>query len=43
VVQLAQHPGLPRRIQVVSGILRDDAEELVATAGDLAAAGRPLA
>jgi tRNA(adenine34) deaminase len=42
VVQLAQHPGLPRRIQVVSGILRDDAEELVATAGDLAAAGRPL-
>jgi len=43
VVQLAQHPGLPRRIQVVSGILRDDAEELLASARDLAAAGRPLA
>jgi tRNA(adenine34) deaminase len=28
VVQLAQHPGLARRLQVVSGILREEAEEL---------------
>ena len=28
VIQLAQHPALPRRLQVVSGIRRDEAEEL---------------
>lgn len=28
VLQLAQHPGLGRRLQVVSGIRRDEAEEL---------------
>jgi tRNA(Arg) A34 adenosine deaminase TadA len=28
VVQLAQHPGLERRLQVVSGIRREEAEEL---------------
>lgn len=28
VVQLAQHPALPRRIKVVSGIRRDEAEAL---------------
>jgi tRNA(adenine34) deaminase len=28
VVQLAQHPALARRLQVVSGIRRDEAEEL---------------
>jgi tRNA(adenine34) deaminase len=27
-VQLAQHPGLGRRLQVVSGIRREEAEEL---------------
>ena len=31
VIQLAQHPSLPRRIKVVSGIRRDEAEELFAT------------
>lgn len=30
VVQLAQHPGLPRRIKIVSGIRRDEAERLFA-------------
>ena len=30
VIQLAQHPDLPRRIRVVSGIRRDEAEELLA-------------
>ncbi len=30
VVQLAQHPDLPRRIKVVSGICRDEAEALLA-------------
>ena len=30
VLQLAQHPGLPRRIKVVSGIRRDEAEALLA-------------
>ena len=30
VVQLAQHPALPRRIKVVSGIRRDEAEALFA-------------
>ncbi len=28
VIQLAQHPGLPRRMEVVSGIRRTEAEEL---------------
>ena len=32
VLQLAQHPALPRRIKVVSGIRRDEAEALLATA-----------
>ena len=31
VVQLAQHPALPRRIKVVSGIRRDEAEALFVT------------
>ena len=30
VIQLAQHAGLPRRIRVVSGIRRDEAEALFA-------------
>ena len=30
IVQLAQHPALPRRLQVVSGIRRAEAEELTA-------------
>ena len=30
VVQLAQHPGFGRRLKVVSGIRRDEAEELLA-------------
>ena len=30
VVQLAQHPSLPRRLKVVSGIRRDEAEALFA-------------
>jgi len=30
VIQLAQHAGLPRRIKVVSGIRRDEAEALFA-------------
>ena len=30
VIQLAQHPGLPRRIRVVSGIRRDEVEALFA-------------
>jgi tRNA(adenine34) deaminase len=33
VVQLAQHPGLTRRINVVSGIRRDEAEALFAPTG----------
>ena len=37
VIQLAQHPALPRRIKVVSGIRRDEAEALFAP---LAAAER---
>ena len=32
VVQLAQHPSLGRRLKVVSGIRRDEAEELFAAA-----------
>jgi len=30
IVQLAQHPDLPRRIKIVSGIRRDEAERLFA-------------
>jgi tRNA(adenine34) deaminase len=30
VIQLAQHPDLPRRMRIVSGIRRDEAEELFA-------------
>jgi tRNA(adenine34) deaminase len=30
VIQLAQHPDLPRRIRIISGIRRDEAEELLA-------------
>ena len=30
VLQLAQHAGLPRRLKVVSGIRRDEVEELLA-------------
>jgi tRNA(adenine34) deaminase len=30
VIQLAQHASLPRRIRVISGIRRDEAEELLA-------------
>lgn len=32
VVQLAQHPALPRRMRIVSGIRRDEGEELFAAA-----------
>ena len=32
VLQLAQHPGLPRRVKVVSGIRRDEADALMAAA-----------
>ena len=32
IVQLAQHPDLPRRIKLVSGIRRDEAERLFAPA-----------
>jgi tRNA(adenine34) deaminase len=32
VIQLAQHGALPRRVRVVSGIRRDEAEELFAVA-----------
>jgi tRNA(adenine34) deaminase len=32
IVQLAQHPDLPRRLKVVSGIRRDEAEALLAAA-----------
>jgi tRNA(adenine34) deaminase len=39
VVQLAQHPGLPRRLKVVSGIRRDEVEDLFAAVGDPARAG----
>lgn len=33
VIQLAQHPGLGRRLQVVSGIRREEAEELAGVLG----------
>ena len=32
VLQLAQHPDLPRRLKIVSGIRRDEAERLLAPA-----------
>ena len=32
IIQLAQHPDLPRRMRVVSGIRRDEGEELFAAA-----------
>ena len=32
VIQLAQHPGLVRRLKIVSGIRREEAEELFAAA-----------
>ncbi len=38
VIQLAQHAALPRRLKVVSGIRRDEAEDLFAAAGDPAVA-----
>jgi len=44
VVQLAQHEGLPRRMKVISGIRRDEAEELLgATNGATPVAARPRA
>jgi len=30
IIQLAQHPDLPRRLRIVSGIRREEAEELLA-------------
>jgi tRNA(adenine34) deaminase len=36
VIQLAQHPDLPRRIRVISGIRRDEAEELRAETTSIA-------
>ncbi len=41
VLQLAQHAALPRRVQVVSGIRRDEAEELFSQ--ERALAGQPSA
>jgi tRNA(adenine34) deaminase len=35
VIQLAQHPSLPRRIKLVSGIRRDEADELFAAEAQL--------
>jgi tRNA(adenine34) deaminase len=40
VLQLAKHVGLPGRLQVVSGIRRDEVEELMAGAAVTAPAGR---
>ena len=34
VIQLAQHQSLPRRMKIVSGIRRDEAEELYAAGAD---------
>jgi tRNA(adenine34) deaminase len=36
VLQLAQHPDLRRRVKIVSGIRREEAEELFAAAGSIA-------
>jgi len=38
VIQLAQHDALPRRLRLVSGIRRDEAEELLAAERELARA-----
>ena len=38
VLQLAQHAALPRRLKVVSGIRRDEVEDLFTAAGDRAVA-----
>lgn len=43
VVQLAQHAGLPRRMKVVSGIRRDEAEDLLAPADARARSTAPRA
>jgi tRNA(adenine34) deaminase len=43
VVQLAQHASLPRRIKVVSGIRRDEAEELFGERAEAAAAPSRIA
>jgi len=43
VVQLAQHASLPRRIKVVSGIRRDEAEELFADLPQATAAASQIA
>ena len=40
VLQLAQHPGLGRRLEVVSGIRRAEAEELMARSSDAVPVGR---
>ena len=37
VIQLAQHPGLKRRLKIVSGIRREEAEELFAAAASAGA------
>ena len=39
VIQLAQHRALPRRVRVVSGIRREEAEELMAAAARAKGAG----
>ncbi len=40
VLQLAQHAGLPRRLRLVTGIRRDEAEDLFAAADEAAATAR---
>jgi tRNA(adenine34) deaminase len=35
VIQLADHPGLPRRLKIISGIRRDEVEELLLAARDV--------
>jgi len=40
VIQIAQHAGLPRRMRVVSGIRRDEAEELFAPVAPVAPTAR---
>src|SRR5215210_7029372 len=41
VIQLAQHPELPRRLRLVTGIRRDEAEELFAAEAEHIAATAP--
>jgi tRNA(adenine34) deaminase len=36
VIQLAQNPNLPRRMRIISGIRRDEAEELLAATATIA-------